>query len=66
MGKNKNGINGLNVMNGILSSVMRLIDKRMIISDQLLMLCWIYYNVIDNNNNYNKNTTNISKNEFLM
>ena len=50
VGKNQSKINGLNVMNGIISIVARLIDLRMIISDELLMLCWEYYNSINDSN----------------
>ena len=48
--KNQNEINGLNVMNGIVSILMRLIDLSMIISDELLMLCCEYYNNINDSN----------------
>ena len=63
-----NEINGANVMNGILSSSMRLLDKRMIISDELLVLCWVYYNVIDdiNDSKSNKISISYSKDEFLQ
>ena len=56
--KNKTEINGLNVMNGLISILVRLLDLQMIISDELLMLCWEYYNNMNDNNN-------ITKDEFL-
>ena len=71
VGKNKTkNINGVNVMHGVLSVLKVLLDKRMIISDELLMLCWVYYNVIDNNRNKNtklRNEIDIGnyKDEFL-
>ena len=37
-------------MNGLISILARLIDLRMIISDELLMLCWEYYNSINDSN----------------
>ena len=63
--------NGINVMNGVLSILIQLLDTRMIISDELLMLCWVYYNAIDNKNNKNtkiqlQSEINISKDKFLQ
>ena len=57
----KNGMNGINVMNVILCILTRLIDTKMIISDEIMILCWTYYNSIDTN----KNKISISKKEFL-
>ena len=70
VGENKKEMNAINVMNTILSILIKLIDTRMIISDELLMLCWVYYNVIDNNKSRSKHIMveteiNISKDEFL-
>ena len=41
---NDKEINGVNVMNGIVSVVMKLIDTKMVINDDLMILTWMYCN----------------------
>ena len=52
-------INGVSVVNGIVSVVMKLMDTKMVISDDLMLLCWIYCDSIRSSKN------NAVKNQFL-
>ena len=49
---------GINAVNTIISAVNKLIDTKMVISDELLILSWIYGNSSNDNNNKNNNDNN--------
>ena len=52
-------VNGLSIMNGIVPAVIKLIDTKMAISDDLIILCWQYCN-------RSKNTDNTTSDETFL